>query len=471
MRNNPIYIRTIKHNIILVVLNYMAPPLYIKDIEIESLRAVWSRYELLLKMLLESSSEKQIVEEIKDYDDFLSEKIPFNIWSNQFDHNKVNDLIENVYDMVKAEQDKHSLLSKIKFKLSGVLMKPFMKDAVLTKSIVPDYSYFNNAYNICQKYNLHGLSIGLSDPYKEVYFSDIDFLLSLFEVSSGYNKEQIGLNGSLNLRFNNTVDFNMRENNYSEYQSLGYFIANKDSKDVTGDLTLMIYALNEKEKLLEVLLHEHTHALDYYIGKEVAGVNEDKNLFSSYNIDYINKFSKIKDCYRTILFSTYNFGATSVPTENESHALYQINISHLIENMFAPYYVGDTYGLQELKYHSEMIFGEIRDRVLARVDDANSYKNLRVLFNHPLKLIDEIVIRYLNEIKIILFSSDMKMNCFYYHPSNHAENGFDSSVQHYNYYLSIEERFANAAALGVINDIKPVKESLKKLWKEINKIP
>lgn len=120
----------------------------------------------------------------------------------------------------------------------------------------------------CQKYGLNGLSFSLHEPYNENYFSDLSLLFEKFKAYTGYEKEQLGLNNSINIRLNNTRDFNISNNEDSkEYQSLGYFVADKSNSNITGDLTLMIQSLNNDEQILEVLIHEHTHAMDFYIGK------------------------------------------------------------------------------------------------------------------------------------------------------------------------------------------------------------
>lgn len=73
--SNPIYIKAVKNNILSIAVNYMVPPLYISNIDTDKIKAVWSRYELLLKMLLECSTIESIINEVKEYDDFLEKNI------------------------------------------------------------------------------------------------------------------------------------------------------------------------------------------------------------------------------------------------------------------------------------------------------------------------------------------------------------------------------------------------------------
>lgn len=63
--SNPIYIKAVKNNILSIAVNYMVPPLYISNIDTDKIKTVWSRYELLLKMLLESSTIESIINEVK----------------------------------------------------------------------------------------------------------------------------------------------------------------------------------------------------------------------------------------------------------------------------------------------------------------------------------------------------------------------------------------------------------------------
>lgn len=463
---NPVYIRSVKNNILAIAINYMVPPLYITDIDIDKLKTVWERYEILLKMILESSTIESLIDEIKEYDFFLSKHIGSNLWINYFDYNKVSDLISTVKELVEKEESKNSIFSKVYTNALGILSKPFIKNPVLTKSIIPSYNYFNEAYNFCEKNGINGLSVGLSEPYNENCFYDLDVLFEKLKEHTGYEKKQIGLNKTLNLRINNTEDFNIKKSGFSEqYQSLGYFVADKSNSNITGDLTLMIRSLNDYDRILEVLIHEHTHAMDFYIGKKIGG-----ELFSSLDEKTMSKYPNIKNEYRNILFSAYNFEDKENLSEQESEKIYNKIIESLIVKMFSPFYDKISYELMEIKHNSMYLFGDIKDRFLGKVSDEESYKNLKVLFNQPTQMIDGIILKHIIEIKTILFSSDMKLKCFYPSPTNHAERGFESPPIYYNYYLSLEERLANAVALGILNNNNKVKESLKKIWEEINNI-
>lgn len=467
--SNPIYIKAVKNNIISIAVNYMVPPLYISNIDTDKIKALWSRYELLLKMILESSSIESIIQEVKEYDDFLENSIGACLWINYFNSDRVKELINAVKEFVENEEQKQSYLTRIKNNVLGSIYKPFVRNPILTKSVIPDYAYFNEAYNFCQKYGLNGLSFSLHEPYNENYFTDLSFLFEKFKAYTGYEKEQLGLNSSLNIRLNNTADFNISNNEDSkEYQSLGYFVADKSNSHVTGDLTLMIRSLSDDEQILEVLIHEHTHAMDFYIGKQIPNV--ENNLFSSLDEKIISQYPEIKKEYRNLLFSTYNFDGRELPSEDDSEFIYSKVIEKLIVKMFSPFYNTTSYEFIELKHNSMYLFKDIAERILGVVDDKNSYNNLKVLFNQPTKIIDDIVIKHLSEIKIIMFSSDMKLKCFYSSPTNHAERGFDASPKHYSYFLSLEERLANAVALGILNNNNKVKESLKKIWEEINNL-
>lgn len=467
--SNPIYIKAVKNNILSIAVNYMVPPLYISNIDTDKIKAVWSRYELLLKMLLECSTIESIINEVKEYDDFLEKNIGSHLWINYFDSNRVKELIVAVKEFVENEEQKQSYLTRIKNNVLGTLYKPFVKNPVLNQSVIPDYGYFNEAYNFCQKYGLNGLSFSLHEPYNENYFKDLSLLFEKFKAYTGYEKEQLGLNNSINIRLNNTRDFNISNNEDSkEYQSLGYFVADRSNSHITGDLTLMIQSLNDNEQILEVLIHEHTHAMDFYIGKQIPDV--ENNLFSSLDEKIISKYPKIKNEYRKLLFNAYNFDNREIPTEEDSMFIYSKVIENLISRMFSPFYSITSYEFMELKHNSLYLFKDISDRILGVVYDKNSYNNLKVLFNQPTAFIDDIVLKHLSEIKVIMFSSDMKLKCFYSSPTNHAERGFDSSPNHYGYFLSLEERLANAVALGILNNNPKIKESLKKIWNEVNNI-
>lgn len=466
--SNPIYIKAIKNNMLSVAVNYMVPPLYLANMDTDSLKSVWSRFELLLKMILESPTIESIIHEVREYDDFLENHIGSDLWINYFNAERVEELIKAVKEFVDTEEKKKGYLSKIKTDIMGMLIKPFIKNPILVKSVIPDYSYFNEAYNFCQKYGLHGLSFSLHEPYNENYFNDLAILFEQFKAYAGYEKEQLGINQTLNIRLNNTNDFNISNNEDSkDYQSLGYFVADKTNSNVTGDLTLMIRSLNDYERITEVLIHEHAHAMDFYIGKNLPV--PENNLFSSFDEEIISQYSQIKKEYREILFNAYNFDGRDTPSEKDSIFIYKKVIDNLIERMFSPFYKSGSYELLEIKHNSLYLFKDITERVLGMISDKDSYNNIKILFNQPTSLIDEIVLKHLSEIKIILFSSDLKLNCFYPSPTNHAERGFDSSPVHYGYFLSLEERFANAVALGILNNNTKVKESLNRIWKEINK--
>lgn len=467
--SNPIYIKAVKNNILSIAVNYMVPPLYISNIDTDKIKAVWSRYELLLKMVLECSSIESIIQEVKEYDDFLEKNIGSNLWINYFDSERVNELVIAVKEFVETEEQKQSYLTRLKNNVLGTIYKPFIKNPMLVNSVVPDYAYFNEAYNFCQKYGLNGLSFSLHEPYNENYFKDLSLLFEKFKAYTGYEKEQLGLNNSINIRLNNTKDFNISNNEDSKnYESLGYFVADKSNSHITGDLTIMIRSLNNDEQILEVLIHEHTHAMDFYIGKHIPNV--ENNLFSSLDEKTISKYPQIKKEYRKLLFNTYNFNNREVPSEEDSEFIYSKVIENLISRMFSPFYSPASYEFMELKHNSMYLFKDIAERVLGLVDDKHSYNNLKILFNQPTSFIDDLVLKHLSEIKVIMFSSDMKLKCFYPSPTNHAERGFDASPNHYGYFLSLEERLANAVALGILNNNNKVKESLKKIWEEINKI-
>ena len=151
----------------------MVPPLYISNIDTDKIKAVWSRYELLLKMLLECSTIESIINEVKEYDIFLENNIGSHLWINYFDSNRVKELIVAVKEFVENEEQKQSYLTRIKNNVLGTLYKPFVKNPVLNQSVIPDYGYFNEAYNFCQKYGLNGLSFSLHEPYNENYFKDL----------------------------------------------------------------------------------------------------------------------------------------------------------------------------------------------------------------------------------------------------------------------------------------------------------
>lgn len=467
--SNPIYIKAIKNNMLSIAINYMVPPLYIKNIDTDNLKIIWARFELLLKMILESNTVDSIIEEVREYDDFLEKNLGEHLWINYFNADRVEELIKAVKEFVDNEESKRSYITRLKQNVIGFMSKPFIKNPVLVKSVIPDYSYFNEAYNFCQKYGLHGLSFSLHEPYNENYFYDLTILFEQIKAYCGYEKEQIGLNETLNLRLNNTNDFNLSNNeDAKDYQSLGYFVADKNNSNITGDLTLMIRSLDDYERITEVLIHEHTHAMDFYIGKKLPIA--ENNLFSAFDEEIISKYSAIKKEYREILFNAYNFDGRATPSEQDSIFIYKKVIENLIERMFCPFYKQNSYELLELKYNCLHLFKDITERVLGTVNDKDSYNNIKILFNQPTSLIDEIVLKHLSEIKIILFSSDLKLNCFYPSPTNHAERGFDASPVHYGYFLSLEERFANAVALGTLNNNIKVKESLNKIWKEINRL-
>lgn len=467
--SNPIYIKAVKNNILSIAVNYMVPPLYISNIDTDKIKAVWSRYELLLKMVLECSSIESMIQEIKEYDNFLEKNIGSNLWINYFDSERVSELVIAVKEFVETEEQKQSYLTRLKNNVLGTIYKPFIKNPILVNSVVPDYAYFNEAYNFCQKYGLNGLSFSLHEPYNEDYFTDLSILFEKFKAYTGYEKEQLGLNNSINIRLNNTNDFNIINNEDSkEYQSLGYFVADKSNSDITGDLTIMIRSLRDDEQTLEVLIHEHTHAMDFYIGKHIPNI--ENNLFSSLDEKTISKYTQIKKEYRSILFNTYNFDNRNIPSEADSEYIYSKVIENLISKIFSPFYNPTSYEFMELKYNSMYLFKDIAERVLGLVDDKHSYNNLKVLFNQPTSFIDELVLKHLSEIKVIMFSSDMKLKCFYPCPTNHAEKGFDASPNHYSYFLSLEERLANAVALGILNNNTYVKNSLRKIWIEVQNI-
>ena len=89
----------------------MVPPLYISNIDTDKIKAVWSRYELLLKMLLECSTIETIINEVKEYDDFLEKNIGSHLWINYFDSNRVKELIVAVKEFVENEEQKQSYLT------------------------------------------------------------------------------------------------------------------------------------------------------------------------------------------------------------------------------------------------------------------------------------------------------------------------------------------------------------------------
>lgn len=470
--DNPLYLSAIKQSLLSVILNHTAPPLYLRGYDVDRLRSVWNRYELMLKMVIESHDMDTINQEIIEYNSFFKEHIPSNMWRSPLTSELMSSIQQNIQEMIDDELNKAGMWSKIKLNMAGYLIRAFSKSPALLKSPVPSYDYFNEAFNFCQKHNINGLSFSLLEPYSEHYFDDLNSLFESFSKRTGYSLELISLNGTLNIKLNNTSDFTINEyQDREQFESMGYFIADKDSECITGDMTLMIRSLNE-ERMLEVLVHEHTHALDYFIGKKVAKNEkiEDAFLFSSAQEALLKKYTSITEKYRNVLFKSYDFGNKDVLSQYECNATFGYATNALVMRMFSQFYGIESYELKKMIHYSPVIFEDIKKRLLGKTDKENAYADLKRLFNQSTDFIDTLVAHHITEIKIILFSSDMHLKCFYMTPNNKAERGFDAPFNHYSYFLSIEERFANAVALSAAHNDVEVMDAVKELWRESVKL-
>lgn len=470
--DNPLYLSAIKQSLVSVVLNYIAPPLYLRGYDVDSLHRVWNRYELMLKMVIESTDIDTINQEIAEYDAFFQEHVEPDVWKNSLTIELMNGIQKNIKDMIDNELNKAGLWSKMKVNIAGYIIRAFAKSPILLKSPVPSYDYFNEAFNFCQKYNINGLSFSLLEPYSENYFYDLNALFESFIKTTGYPLDLISLNGTLNLKLNNTTDFTInKKQDREQFESLGYFSADKNSKQITGDMTLMIRAIHDN-RMLEVLIHEHTHALDYFIGKKIAVSENTENafLFSNAQESLLDKYDFLTEEYRNVLFKSYDFENKTTLSQYECNATFGYATDALIMRMFSQFYGRDSEELKEMMYYSPVIFEDIKDRLLGKTEGESAYADLKLLFNQPTSFIDNIVAHHISEIKIILFSSDMQLKCFYMTPNNKAERGFDAPHDHYSYFLSIEERFANAVALSAIHNDTEVMEAVKDLWQEAVKL-
>lgn len=470
--DNPLYLSAIKQSLLSVILNHTAPPLYLRGYDVDRLHHIWNRYELMLKLVIESHDMDTINQEIIEYNHFFKEHISPSIWRSPLTSEMMISIQQNIKNMIDDELNKAGLWSKIKLNMAGYLIRTFTKDPVLLKSPVPSYDYFNEAFNFCQRYNIHGLSFSLLEPYSEHYFDDLSLLFDSFEKRTGYPLELISLNGTLNIKLNNTSDFTINEHQDREqFESMGYFLADKESEHITGDMTLMIKSLSD-ERMLEVLVHEHTHALDYFIGKKVA-INEktqDVFLFSNAQESLLKKYTSLTEKYRNVLFKSYDFESEKTLSQYECNATFGYATNALIMRMFSQFYGRESHELKEMLHYSPVIFEDIKQRLLGKTDKENAYGDLKLLFNQSTDFIDTLVAHHINEIKIILFSSDMHLKCFYMTPNNKAERGFDAPFNHYSYFLSIEERFANAVALSAVHNDVEVMDAVKQLWKESIKL-
>jgi len=470
--DNPLYLSAIKQSLLSVILNHTAPPLYLRGYDVDRLHSIWHRYELMLKMVIESHDMDTINQEVVEYNSFFKEQIPPSIWRNPLTSEVMMNIQQNIKEAIDNELNKAGIWSKIKLNMAGYLIRTFAKSPTLLKSPVPLYDYFNEAFNFCQKHNINGLSFSLLEPYSEHYFDDLNALFESFSKMTGYPLELISLNGTLNIKLNNTSDFLINEHQDREqFESMGYFLADKESEWITGDMTLMIRSLNE-DRMLEVLAHEHTHALDYFIGKKVAQNEkiDDSFLFSSAQASLLEKYSSLTEKYRNVLFKSYDFGNEKALSQYECSATFGYATNALVMRMFSQFYGRESHELKEMVHYSSIIFEDIKKRLLGETDKENAYTDLKLLFNQSTDFIDTLVAHHISEIKIILFSSDMRLKCFYMTPNNKAERGFDAPYNHYNYFLSIEERFANAVALSAVYNDTEVMDAVKELWKESIKL-